>query len=46
MQKLEYIRNNPVEKGFVERPEYWKHSSARNYIVDDDTLIKLDIDKL
>ena len=46
LQKLEYIHNNPVEKGFVERPEYWKYSSARNYILDDDSLIKLDIDKL
>jgi len=32
MQKLEYIHNNPVKKGFVERPENWKYSSASNYI--------------
>ncbi len=28
LQKLNYIHNNPVVKGYVERPEYWKWSSA------------------
>ncbi len=27
-QKQNYIHNNPVAKGYVERPEYWKWSSA------------------
>ncbi len=27
-QKLNYIFNNPVKKGYVDRPEYWKWSSA------------------
>ena len=30
-QKLEYIHNNPVEEGIVERPEEYLFSSARNY---------------
>ena len=30
-QKLDYIHNNPVESGFVIKPEYWKYSSASNY---------------
>jgi REP element-mobilizing transposase RayT len=30
-EKLIYNHNNPVKKGFVERPEHWKYSSARNY---------------
>lgn len=30
-QKLNYIHNNPVKKGFVTKPEYWFYSSARNY---------------
>ncbi len=30
-QKLNYIHFNPVKKGFVEQPEHWKYSSARNY---------------
>ena len=30
-QKLEYIHNNPVKRGYVEVPEHWRYSSARNY---------------
>ena len=30
-QKLEYIHLNPVKRGYVEEPIYWRHSSARNY---------------
>ena len=46
LQKLNYIHRNPVEKGFVERPEHWKYSSARNYILGDDSLFKLDTGQL
>ena len=28
LQKVEYIHNNPVRKGYVRRPEYWIWSSA------------------
>ncbi len=31
-EKLEYIHNNPVKRGYVDRPEYWRYSSARNYL--------------
>ncbi|MDT3404162.1 REP-associated tyrosine transposase [Mucilaginibacter terrae] len=30
-QKLDYIHNNPIEAGFVEKPEDYLYSSARNY---------------
>jgi len=30
-QKLEYIHLNPVAAGFVDQPESWKYSSARDY---------------
>ncbi len=30
-QKLDYIHYNPVEAGFVERPEEYLYSSAREY---------------
>jgi putative transposase len=30
-QKLEYIHNNPVVRGYVDEPTHWRHSSARNY---------------
>ena len=41
-QKLEYIHNNPVTKGYVEKPEDWKFSSARNYILGDNSIIQID----
>jgi type I restriction-modification system DNA methylase subunit len=31
-QKVEYIHNNPVARGYVDRPEHWRYSSARNYL--------------
>ncbi|HEX7845455.1 MAG TPA: transposase [Chitinophagaceae bacterium] len=31
VQKLNYIHNNPVEAGIVERPEHYLYSSARDY---------------
>ncbi|PAU93545.1 transposase [Aliifodinibius salipaludis] len=30
-QKLNYIHQNPVEKGYVNEPEHWRFSSAANY---------------
>jgi REP element-mobilizing transposase RayT len=30
-QKLEYIHNNPVKRGYVDEPTHWRNSSARNY---------------
>ena len=30
-QKLEYIHNNPVARGYVDDPLAWRYSSARNY---------------
>ncbi len=30
-QKIEYIQNNPMVRGFVDDPLHWRHSSARNY---------------
>jgi REP element-mobilizing transposase RayT len=30
-QKLEYIHNYPVVRGYVDDPLHWRHSSARNY---------------
>ncbi|HEV2948760.1 MAG TPA: hypothetical protein VGX70_15405 [Gemmataceae bacterium] len=31
VQKLEYIHNNPVKRGYVDDPVHWRYSSARNY---------------
>ena len=30
-EKLEYIHQNPVKRGYVDRPEHWRYSSARDY---------------
>jgi hypothetical protein len=30
-QKLEYIHQNPVNRGYVSEPAYWRYPSARNY---------------
>ena len=40
-QKLQYIHANPVRKGFVEKPEAWKYSSARNWLLNDHGIIKI-----
>ncbi len=31
LQKLEYIHNNPVKRGYVDDPIHWRYSSARSY---------------
>jgi putative transposase len=31
-QKLEYIHNNPLRRGYVDDPAHWRYSSYRNYI--------------
>ena len=30
-QKLEYIHQNPVKRGYVDEAGHWRYSSARNY---------------
>jgi putative transposase len=30
-QKLDYIHYNPVKRGYVDQPEHWRYSSARDY---------------
>jgi REP-associated tyrosine transposase len=31
-QKIHYIHYNPVRRGYVELPEHWRYSSAKNYM--------------
>jgi len=40
--KLNYIHNNPVKAEIVNRAEEYKYSSARNYILGDCSVIKVD----
>lgn len=42
-QKLNYLHNNPVRKGYVDQPEQWRYSSARNYLLGDESLIKVEL---
>ena len=30
-QKLDYIHQNPVKRGYIDNAEDWRYSSARNY---------------
>ena len=30
-EKLNYIHHNPVKRGYVDKAEHWRYSSARNY---------------
>lgn len=43
LQKLNYMHENPVRKGYVERPEHWLYSSARNYCLNDHSIIQVDM---
>ncbi len=38
VQKLSYIHQNPVKRGYVDKPEHWRWSSARNYAGQDNLL--------
>ena len=37
--KIKYINNNPFEAGIVDKAEDYKYSSARNYILDDQSVL-------
>lgn len=39
--KLSYMHDNPVRKGFVSQAEHWLYSSARNYYFNDHTILKI-----
>ncbi|MCB9251872.1 MAG: transposase [Flavobacteriales bacterium] len=43
MQKLEYIHNNPVEAGIVDKAEDYIYSSARDYCGMDKGLLEVEI---
>ena len=32
--KRDYIHYNPVKRGYVDLPEHWRYSSARDYLGD------------
>jgi hypothetical protein len=41
-EKLNYIHNNPVKAGLVEKPQNYKWSSYRSLYLGDDEVLKVD----
>jgi len=41
-QKIRYIHNNPVRRGYVELPEHWRYSSARTYELQENSVLEID----
>lgn len=41
-QKIEYVHNNPLRAGFVQRASDYPYSSSRNYDLEDQSLIEID----
>jgi putative transposase len=42
-QKLSYLHNNPVEAEFVDEPEYYLYSSARDYRISRKGLLEIEL---
>ncbi|MCE5198804.1 MAG: transposase [Armatimonadota bacterium] len=42
LQKLEYMHNNPLRKGLIEKQEHWRYSSAGLYLNGSGGLLELD----
>jgi len=42
LQKLEYLHNNPVKRGFVASPEHWRYSSAHEWLRGASPLLRVD----
>jgi putative transposase len=41
VEKLKYMHRNPVTRGLVERPEDWRWSSFRHYLLDEPTPVQI-----
>jgi len=41
IEKLRYMRRNPVKRGLVERPEQWQWSSFRSYLLGETGLVRV-----
>jgi REP element-mobilizing transposase RayT len=42
LQKLEYVHNNPVKRGWVTAPEHWYYSSAHEWLGGAQPLLRCD----
>jgi putative transposase len=45
-EKINYIHNNPVRRGLVEKPEDWPWSSSKAWLEGTHNPIRLDFDSL
>ncbi len=43
LQKLRYVHENPLRAGYVDEPEAWVYSSARNYLDRADAVTEIDL---
>jgi putative transposase len=41
-QKLDYVHNNPVKRGLVAAPEHWRYSSAHEWLVGAEPVLRCD----
>ena len=41
-QKIVYVHDNPVRRGYVDAPEHWRYSSARNYAMSGLPVLEID----
>ena len=41
-QKLEYVHNNPIRRGFVASPGHWRYSSAHEWLPGGNPLLRVD----
>src|SRR5260370_35710966 len=41
VEKLKYMHRNPVTRGLVERPEDWRWSSYRHYLLDEPGSVRI-----
>lgn len=41
-QKLDYLHNNPVRKGYVDAAEHWRYSSASQYVAGSVGMMEID----
>ena len=42
-QKIRYVHENPVRRGYVDLAEHWRYSSARNYFGGESPVMEVDV---
>ena len=42
VQKVDYLHVNPVKRGYVDYPEHWRYSSARNFLGEGEIVLEVD----